>query len=148
VIDTSKNYTVYREASLFDGTDFEANYVGLKGSAIYVRDLSQVIINNCVIEYNGPLFVTVELTISPYYVLFSSNSTLYYDETKLCFDEFDYIQKCSTIDIYIDYPQVSGAVAVEFCTDIDCMYNDTVQNLYITNTTFRQNDAGPLMSII
>jgi hypothetical protein len=76
-VETTFYHKLYKEAVLIQDTIFEENYVGLKGSAVYVKYVSQVVVNNSEFSSNGPMYLDNELMISPYYVMFSPNSIIF-----------------------------------------------------------------------
>ena len=64
----------------------------MKGTAIYLRQITNIMINNCTFTNNGPVYATVEYEYSPYLSYLSQHSISFYDSD--CFDELEYISAC------------------------------------------------------
>ena len=84
--------------------------------------------------------------MSPYSKYFNNkNPNSFTDPENICVEEFAYMSKCLKHDVYLDWPNIKGAVYVEHCKADYCMNSGNMQQLIILNTDFINNDAGPVM---
>ena len=69
-----------------------------------------------------------------------------------CLDEYNYLYSCNSeysVSQYggLQWPQLRGAVYVEFCQTVICMSDNATQELYIQTNQFTSNRAGPILDI-
>lgn len=127
---------------------FNENFSGGKGTALYVRQMSQVQISSCDFHANSPVFASIETQYSPYTIMYSGRPMAYYDST--CPDELAYLQSCkNSVDTSsyggVQWSIVQGALAVVFCEDDTCLNANATQTLSVSQSTFSQNLAGPVL---
>lgn len=104
------------------GNYFSENFSGGKGSALYVRQVTDIRIDKCTFSGNGPVYAINEYLYSPYTKYYSSRSMTYYEEE--CPDEISYLESCNnnalkSVYAGIQWPIVRGALFVDFCTECD-----------------------------
>ena len=92
----------------------------MKGTAVYLKYLSEIYVHNCTFLTNGPLTFIIEELYSPYVIFFSGRPMSFYSSD--CFDEYDSMSECKNIEnTYIDFPRVQGALHSISCQSTICM---------------------------
>ncbi|CDW73676.1 UNKNOWN [Stylonychia lemnae] len=144
--DASTRFRVQSYQFTITGCNFTENYSGIKGTAIYLKYINKIRIQNSTFASSGPVYAVLEQLYSPYSAIFKSNiSVTFQDLNGVCKDEFSYINNCAALDYQIDWPQVLGALYVYGCIEEQCMNSDNIQELNIINCDFVNNDAGPFI---
>ena len=64
-------YTLLKYATKISSNYFTKNYAGIKGSAIAMDEISEIIITNNTFKENGPTTAFSEVELSPYYKYFA-----------------------------------------------------------------------------
>ncbi|TNV74720.1 hypothetical protein FGO68_gene12535 [Halteria grandinella] len=132
------------------GNDFQENYSGLKGSALYIKKFSQISIYDNNFFQNGPVYSSIERKYSPFSERINSQPYTYRHET--CADEMQYLQNCDNSETdYLLLPRVRGAIYIEHCQEDTCLNiadGSFPQSLEIKNSVFKQNDVGPAFDVL
>lgn len=124
---------------------FTENYSSLKGTAIYIKQYSSIMIDNTLFFQNGPVYAGLESKYSPYSKYLIGFKSYTYRDPK-CSDEIMFLQDCDDSETdYLLLPRVRGAIFIEHCQADFCLnFKDTfIQELTVKNSVFKQNDAGP-----
>ena len=117
VVSPATQFDAYAYRGLIRDSEFSQNYAGTKGSAIHLKYISQIAIEGCLIQGNGPVNVLKELTVSPYAYYLAERSITYFDESYTCWDEYEWIHDCAVENTYIVWSEVHGAVYIEMCEE-------------------------------
>jgi hypothetical protein len=94
---------------------FKENFSGLKGTALYLKGISNTEISSSTFTLNRPVYKKDELDYSPYVKYFSSRGITFHDKKSICSDEFEYLVSCVSSLYKIAFPHVKGALYVEYC---------------------------------
>ena len=122
----------------------------MKGTALYIYDVAKVNIASCSFTSNGPVYASLELLYSQWVQGLSGNFTIGFNpETPNCTDEFQYLENCyltGVTDTILLWSRVQGAVHVWQCQDpTNCISSATFQRVVISSSTFKSNEAGPML---
>ena len=66
----SSSFNINPNLTLIENCDFEENFSGYKGLAIYAKYYSDIVINFCKFTRNTAVYAFYELNNSPYYSAF------------------------------------------------------------------------------
>jgi len=69
--DSKKAFTIFSSAAAFRYNQFKSNYIGQKGSAIYARQISFLMVDQNTFDSNGPAYQynSADNALMPYYKL-------------------------------------------------------------------------------
>ena len=65
----------------------------MKGTALFVKQVSNVVIDTCTFIQNGPVVSIMEILFSPYLKYLSQGLPLTFRDP-ICSDEFSFLDKC------------------------------------------------------
>ena len=104
LFDRSVSYSLNPNMTLIENCEFEENFSGFKGMAIYAKYYSDIVVNNCKFWGNSAVYAYQELNYSPYYRAYLTGRYLTFSsDTVACLDELDFISYCSSRGQTIDF---------------------------------------------
>jgi len=116
VLETGRKYNVRQFQTYLTSNYFGENFTGIKGSAVYIKNMSKIRIYSSTFYHNGPTLSIREAAFSTYYKALSRTEVVMFtDVGQVCVDEFQYLEDCKQEYSYIDYARPEGALHVEFC---------------------------------
>lgn len=88
VLDGASTISVMSFKFNIENSQFIENYSGMKGTAVYLKQMSKIRIVNTVFQNNGPTFSNAEYQYSGQTLYMSNRPISYYDPNEVCLDEF------------------------------------------------------------